>query len=149
MSRSILVNASAQHRPVALRDLLEAGIPGVSLKVGSETRGDPIPGLSDWLEQDRYPVLFSLDEAHEADPVVLGRFLNAVQLAGDLRPVGAILAGTPGLLDTLAAGRASFRRRGENLAVCLLPDGEAHAVLARPFLDAGLDADADVADFQR
>ena len=74
---------------------LEGSIPGVSLKVGSDTRGDPIFGLSDWLEQDRYLVLFSLDEAHEADPGVLGRFLNAVQLAGDLRPAGAILAGTP------------------------------------------------------
>ena len=124
---------------------LEAGIPGVSFKVGSQTRCDPMLGLSDWLEHDRYPVLFSLDEAHEADPVVLGRFLNAVQLAGDLRPVGAILAGTPGLLDTLAAAsRATFWSRGENLAVGLLPDGEAHAVLARPFLDTGLDADAEV-----
>ena len=121
---------------------LEAGIPGVSLKVDSDTRGDPIFGLSDWLEQDRYPVLFSLDEAHEADPGVLGRFLNAVQLAGDLRPVGAILAGTPGLLDTLAASRATFWSRGEKLAVGLLPVGEAHAVLAQPFLDAGLEADA-------
>ena len=82
------------------------------------------------MEQNRYPVLFSLDEAHEADPMVLGRFLNAVQLAGDLRPVGAILAGTPGLLDTLAASRATFWSRGENLAVGLLPEGEAHAVLA-------------------
>ena len=120
---------------------LEAGIPGVSFKVGSQTRCDPMLGLSDWLEQDRYPVLFSLDEAHEADPVVLGRFLNAVQLAGQHRPVGAILAGTPGLLDTLAASRATFWSRGEKLAVGLLPDGEAHDVLARPFLDAGLEAD--------
>ena len=123
---------------------LEAGIPGVSLKVGSEARDDPMLGLSDWLEQDRYPVLFSLDEAHEANPVVLGRLLNAVQLAGQDRPVGAILAGTPGLLDTLAASRASFWSRGEKLAVGLLPDDEAHAVLARPFRDAGLDANADV-----
>ena len=123
---------------------LEAGIPGISFKIGSETPGDPIFGLSDWLEQDRYPVLFSLDEAHEADPLVLGRFLNAVQLAGQQRPVGAVLAGTPGLLDTLAASRASFWSRGEKLAVGLLPDGEARAVLARPFLHAGLGADADV-----
>ena len=121
---------------------LEAGIPGVSLKIGSDNRGDSIFGLSDWLERDRYPVLFSLDEAHEADPVVLGRFLNAIQLAGGLRPVGAILAGTPGLLDTLSASHATFWSRGESLAVGLLPDGEAHAVLARPFFDAGLDADA-------
>ena len=123
---------------------LEADIPDVSLKVGSETREDPMLGLSDWLGQDRYPVLFSLDEAHEADPVVLGRFLNAVQLAGQQRPVGAVLAGTPGLQDTLAASRATFWSKGENLAVGLLPDGEAHAALARPFLDAGLDADAEV-----
>ena len=129
---------------------LEAGIPGVSLKVGSETRDDSILGLSDWLEQDRYPVLFSLDEAHEADPVVLGRLLNAVQLAGQQRPVGAVLAGTPGLLDTLAASRASFWSRGEKLAVGRLPDGEAHAVLAQPFLDAGLEANADsIADLAR
>ena len=121
---------------------LKAGIPGFSLEVGSKTRNDPILGLSGWLEQDRHPVLFCLDEAHEADPAMLGQFLNAVQLAGQRRPVGAILAGTPGLLDTLAASRASFWSRGEKLAVGLLPDGEAHAVLARPFLDAGLQADA-------
>ena len=119
-----------------------AGIPGFSLEAGSKTRNDPILGLSGWLEQDRHPVLFSLNEAHEADPAVLDRFLNAVQLAGQQRPVGAVLAGTPGLLDTLAASRASFWSRGEKLAAGLLPDGEAHAVLARPFLDAGLKADA-------
>ena len=94
------------------------------------------------MEQGRYPVLFSLDEAHEADPTVLGRFLNAVQLGGQQRPVGAVLAGTPGLLDTLAASRASFWSRGEKLAVGLLPEDEAHAVLARPFLDTGLEASA-------
>ena len=120
---------------------LEAGIPGVSLKVGSEPTADPILGLSDWLDQDRYPVLLSLDEAHEADPAVLGRLLNAVQLAGQHRPVGAILAGTPGLLDTLAASRATFWSRGAKLPVGLLPAGEARAVLARPFLDAGFEAD--------
>ena len=123
---------------------LEANIPGVSLKVGSETPGDPILGLLDWLEQGRHPVLFCLDEAHEADPVVLGRFLNAVQLGGQQRPVGAVLAGTPGLLDTLAASRASFWSRGEKLAVGLLPEDEARAVLARPYIDAGLEASADL-----
>ena len=121
----------------------EAGSPSASFMVGSEPRGDPMLGLSEWLEQDRYPVLFSLDEAHEADPMVLGRFLNAVQLGGQQRPVGAVLAGTPGLLDTLAASRASFWSRGEKLAVGLLPEDEARAVLARPFLDAGLEVSAD------
>ena len=120
---------------------LEAGIPGISVKVGSGTSPDPILGLSQWLEQDRYPVLLALDEAHEAVPAVLGRLLNAVQLAGQDRPVAAVLAGTPGLLDTLAASRASFWSRGERLPVGLLPDGEAQAVLEQPFLDAGLSAD--------
>ena len=136
------IRSAVRQTPGILDNLtvnLEACIPGVSFKVGSQTRCDPMLGLSDWLDQDRYPVLFSLDEAHEADPLVLGRFLNAVQLAGQHRPVAAILAGTPGLLDTLAASRATFWSRGEKLAVGLLPDGEAHAVLARPFLDAGLE----------
>ena len=75
---------------------------------------------------------------------MLGRLLNAVQLAGQQRLVGAVLAGTPGLLDTLSASRASFWSRGEKLAVGLLSGGEACAVLAQPFLDAGLGADADV-----
>ena len=122
---------------------LEAGVPGVSLKVGSDAPADPILGLSDWLDQDRYPVLFSLDEAPR------GRCdcpRAASQRRSTRRPTpasGAILAGTPGLMDTLADSRASFWSRGIKLPVGLLPNGEAHAVLARPFLDSGFDADAD------
>ena len=123
---------------------LETGIPGIfKVKVGGTNRDDPILGLSDWLERDRYPVLFAVDEAQEAAPAMLGRFLNAVQLAGQHRPVAAVLAGTPGLWDTLAASKASFWNRGRNLAVGLLPDPEAQAVLARPFLDANLEVDDD------
>ena len=48
-----------------------------------------------------------------------------------------------GCWTPFAASRASFWSRGEKLAVGLLPDDEAHAVLARPFLDAGLDANPD------
>ena len=150
MSSEMLVHRirnAVRQTPGILGNLsvkLEAGIPGASLQVASKTRDDSMLGLSDWLEQDRYPVLFSLDEAHEADPLVLGRFLNAVQLAGQQRPVGAVLAGTPGLLDTLAASHTSFWSRGEKLAVGLLPHGQAQAVLARPFLDAGLQANPDI-----
>ena len=121
---------------------LETGIPGLfKVKLGESGREDPILGLSDWLERDRHPVLLAVDEAHEADPGMLGRFLNAMQRAGEHRPVAAVLAGTPGLLDTLSAGKASFWNRGEHLAVGLLPESEAQAVLARPFLEAGLDVD--------
>ena len=75
---------------------LEAGIPGVSLKLGSDPRGDPILGLSDWLEQDRYPVLFSLDEAHEADPVVLGGFSTPCSLAASSVPLRRFWPARPG-----------------------------------------------------
>ena len=86
-------------------------------------------------------MLFTVDEAQEADPEVLGRFLNAVQLAGQHRPIAAVLAGTPGLHDTLHDSRASFWNRGLRLPVGLLMDAEAQAALARPFLDANLEAD--------
>ena len=123
---------------------LETGIPGLfKVKLGETGRDDPILGLADWLERDRHPVLLAVDEAHEADPVMLGRLLNTVQRAGEHRPVAAVLAGTPGLQDTLSAGKASFWNRGRNLAVGLLPESEARAVLAQPFFEAGLDVDED------
>lgn len=130
---------------------LETGIPGLfKVKLGETGRDDPILGLSDWLDRDSHPVLFAVDEAHEADPTRLGRFLNAVQRAGERRPVCAVLAGTPGLQDALSAGRASFWTRGRSLAVGLLPESEAQAVLARPFIDAGFGVDDDaVAELAR
>lgn len=130
---------------------LETGIPGLfKVKLGETGRDDPILGLSDWLDRDRHPVLFAVDEAHEADPTRLGRFLNAVQRAGERRPVGAVLAGTPGLQDALGAGKASFWTRGRSLPVGLLPESEAQAVLARPFIDAGFGVDDDaVAELAR
>lgn len=128
---------------------LETGIPGL-FKVKLGGRDDPILGLSDWLDRDRHPVLFAVDEAHEADPARLGRFLNAVQRAGEHRAVCAVLAGTPGLQDALSAGKASFWTRGRSLAVGLLSESEARAVLARPFIDAGLGVDDDaVAELAR
>ena len=121
---------------------VETGIPGLfTLRLGDSGREDPILGLSDWLEQDRHPVLFAVDEAHEADPATLGRFLNAAQLAGERRPVAAVLAGTPGLQDTLRSSRASFWDRGRNLAVGLLPEPEAQDALRQPFLENGLSVD--------
>lgn len=114
---------------------VEAGIPGLfKLRLGETGREDPVLGLSDWLEQDSHPVLFAVDEAHEADPGTIGRFLNAVQLAGEHRPVAAVLAGTPGIQDTLRSSRASFWDRGRSLAVGLLPKPEAEAALRQPFV---------------
>ena len=121
---------------------LKTGIPGLfKLRLNDSGREDPVLGLSDWLDRDGYPVLFAVDEAHEADPAMLGRFLNAVQLAGEHRPVAAVLAGTPGLQDTLRSSRASFRDRGRNLAVGLLPEPEAQAALRQPFLENDIPVD--------
>ena len=121
---------------------VETGIPGLfKLRLGDTGRADPVLGLSDWLAQDRHPVLFAVDEAHEADPATLGRLLNAVQLAGEHRPVAAVLAGTPGLQDTLRSSRASFWDRGRNLAVGLLAEPEARDALRKPFIENGLSVD--------
>ena len=69
----------------------ETGIPELfKVKLGESGREDPILGLSDWLERDRHPVLLAVDEAHEADPGMLGRCLNAMQRAGEHRPVAAV-----------------------------------------------------------
>ena len=136
---------SVRRAPEIFRKLavdVEADLLGMfKVKLGRADAGDPLPGLSAWLERDDYPVLLTLDEAHEANPAVLGRFLNAVQLAGRSRPVAAVLAGTPGLQETLSASRSSFWSRGARLAVGLLSDDEARTVLARPFQDANLDVD--------
>ena len=45
---------------------MEAGIPGVSLKVGSKSQNDPMLGLSEWLEQDHHPLLFTLTTGFRA-----------------------------------------------------------------------------------
>ena len=115
---------------------VETGIPGLfKVRFGNTEGEDPVLGLSDWLVKDRHPVLFAVDESHEADPTTLGRLLNAVQLAGEHRPVAAVLAGTPGLQDTLRSSRASFWDRGQNLAVGLLSEDEAQNALRLPFLE--------------
>lgn len=99
------------------------------------------------------PVLMTLDEAHEVDTQMLGDLLNAVQYAGQTRPIGIVLAGTPGLVDTLAASKATFWSRGQRLPVDLLSREAAQSVLSESLSRAGYQIDdfavstlADVAD---
>ena len=106
---------------------------------------DPMPALEDWLAGSDTPLLLTLDEAHEARPEAVGRLLRALQIAGEHRPVAVAMAGTPGLTRMLGAAHASFWSRGRKLPVGLLSAEAAEAVVARPFLDAGLDADANAA----
>jgi len=50
------------------------------------------------------PVMLMIDEAHGADPAVLGELMNSVQTLGEYEPnepIGFVLAGTPDLIDLL------------------------------------------------
>ncbi len=58
-----------------------------------------------------------------------------------LDPVGIVLGGTPGLVDTLDASNATFWIRGLRLPVSLLSNDEAHSVLAHPLAQAGVTAE--------
>ena len=83
-------------------------------------------------------LLITLDEAHTVSAIRLRRFMNAVQEAGQVMPVALVLAGTPGLEDTLRASGASYWSRGLQLGVGRLDLGEAERVIAEPFKDAGI-----------
>ena len=83
------------------------------------------PPLGRLLVDGASAVLLTLDEAHEADPQILGDLSRAVQYAGRPRPVGVVLAGAPGLVDTLDASNATFRNRGRPLPVGPLSNDEA------------------------
>ena len=117
------------------------GLPGLaSVRVTGRSRERSL-SLSEALSEGAEPLLVTLDEAHEAPPEMLGGLLNVVQEAGEVRPVAAVFAGTPGLARTLRSAHASFWSRGRRLRIGLLPEESAQAVLARPFRDAGLGAD--------
>ena len=113
-----LANALVQARPWLSRNLerLRFGVKAdasgsVSVSMGG--RGShPSPPLGRLLADGTSAVLLTLDEAHEADPQMLGDLLNAVQHAGRTRPVGVVLAGTPGLVDTLDASQRHLLEPG-------------------------------------
>ena len=81
-------------------------------------------------------LLITLDEAHKVPAAHLGRFLDAVQSVGRKMPIGVVLAGTPGLEDTLRDSDASYWSRGRRLGVGRLDSTEAERVIAEPFKDA-------------
>ena len=142
-----LANALVEARPWLSRSLkklrfgMKADASG-SVAVSMDGQGNPpSPPLGRLLADGTSAVLLTLDEAHEADPHMLGDLLNAVQYAGRTRPIGAVLAGTPGLVDTLDASNATFWSRGRHLPVGLLPRDEALSVLAEPLAQAGYTAE--------
>ena len=138
-----LANALVEAQPWLSRSLkrlrmgLKADASG-SVSVSMNGQGTHLsPPLGRLLADGTSAVLLTLDEAHEADPQMLGDLLNAVQYAGRARPVGIVVTGTPGLVDALDASNASFWNRGRHLPVGLLPHDEALAVLAQPLAQAG------------
>ena len=98
-----------------------------------------------WLEKGKGPLLLTVDEAHVSEPLALGDFLDAVQIAGRGRPLAVVLAGTPGVITTLLDSRSSFWSRFTTLRIGLLEDDAARAVLAEPFRMAGIGAADDAA----
>ena len=86
------------------------------------------------------PTLITLDEAHNCDPLTLGKLLNASQkLNGQGWPIIVALAGTPDLLDVLGDARATWfvdRSRSDRLVpVGNLTDAECARTVSGP-LDA-------------
>lgn len=121
-------------------------IPPFSVQVGDGGGERLRSALRRWLAQGRGPLVLTVDEAHVAVPRALGDFLDAVQIAGDERPVAVVLAGTPGVLRTLDDADTSFWSRFRKLRVGLLSDEAAFAVLAEPLRAAGTPADEVAAD---
>ncbi len=101
----------------------------------------PDRSASDSLVDLGHPVLITLDEAHMVEPVALRVLLNAVQQAGETRPVVLLLGGTPDLIDQLESCRATFWERGRCLPLGRLSQASATEVLAVPLHQAGITVD--------
>ena len=133
------LEAAAGHPEIVrkiLRSLdfnISAGLAGVSAQLGARDQElDPARQIA------RSTLLIILDEAHRVVPSRLARLMDAVQAAGKTSPVALVLAGTPGLEDTLRASGASYWSRAAKLAVGLLPPVEAERAVAEPFRQAGI-----------
>ena len=124
-----------------LRIAVKTELPGISAEISTARAASAAAALGNWLAESKAALLVTMDEAHVANSAALGAFLDQVQIAGRARPIALVLAGTPGLETTLGAAGASFWSHGVTLPIGLLSDEEAHAVLAQPFRDAGLEAE--------
>ena len=96
----------------------------------------------------RKPLAVLLDEAHTLAPDLGAELLNVSQQVRADAPFLLVLAGTPGLSDSLSAMDASFwSRLGEGLLpVGRLDDDAAREALVRPLADHYIAFDADALD---
>ncbi len=77
------------------------------------------------LHNQNKPLLLLIDEAHGADPSVLGMMMNSVQSLAGQYPIGFVLAGTPDTLDVLrdpACKATWFRDRAQEKRFAPLPN---------------------------
>lgn len=99
-----------------------AGLPGGGARLGARVQ---TPDLDPVRPVARTTLLIMPDEAHRVAPSRLAQPMDTVQAAGKTSPVALVLAGTPGLADTLRASGARYWSRAAQLAVGLLPPVEA------------------------
>ncbi len=117
----------------------------ITMGLGSVTL--TLPERSDRTESESLlrlagPLLITLDEAHMVEPDALRVLLNAVLEAGERMPIALVLAGTPGLVDSLDQAGASFWDRGIDLPLGCLDTIAATDVVARPLAAVGISCDA-------
>ena len=98
-------------------------------------------------EAPERPAMFLVDEAHGADPAVLGHLLNAIQsfTGADDHSIGIVLAGTPETLDVLRHPECKatwFRDRAQSDRFSPMPN-DLSALACQHAVDAILKA-ADV-----
>ena len=85
------------------------------------------------------PVVVLLDEAHgPSDSDVLRIFLHTAQRVAQKSPFLLILAGTPGLTETLRKAEATFIERAESMGLGCLDEESAAAALRLPLEKDGI-----------
>lgn len=125
---------------------LETGIPG-SIKTAYDLKEPPPPHTVKPLLVEacrKTPKMLLVDEAHNLKPEVAKLLLDYAQSAASRAPFFLILAGTPGLKQTLNKADASFVHRSYSLAVGNLEPEAAWAALKEPCIGTGMSITEDV-----
>ena len=87
----------------------------------------------------RRPLVVLLDEAHEPPSLdVLRILLHTAQLVAQEAPFLLVLAGTPGLTDTLRNARSTFIERAESVGLGCLNEKAAASALRIPLKKEGI-----------
>ena len=85
------------------------------------------------------PLILIIDEAHCLDPKMAGVLLNESQtIRGEDHPFLLVLAGTPGLPETLRKSKAGFWERSSISRLGRLSPEEARQAITIPLEEAGV-----------